>query len=149
ELPADEALAVARMIVAQAAEEPDAGGSAGYQQEIRFTSPRQHTLFQILHVLRHLDPALADSLIDSHDQLAAAARRYPNGLETLNEEAEAEAKCRKADGASCGGGYILMGDPGDFDSQRRLIDATRSGNFGLPIEDAIEKYREDTSPSTT
>jgi len=149
ELPADEALAVARMIVAQAAEEPDAGGSAGYSHEIHFTSPRQATLFQILHVLRRLDPALAVSLIDSHDQLAAGARRYPNGLETLNEEAEAEAKRRKADGATCGGGYILMGDPRDFDRQRRLIDATRSGNFGPPIEDAIEKYREDTSPSTT
>src|SRR5215472_4368539 len=36
ELPADEALAVARMIVAQTAEEQDAGGSAGYPHEIRF-----------------------------------------------------------------------------------------------------------------
>jgi hypothetical protein len=147
-LPADEALAVARMIVAQAAEEPDAGGSSGYPHEIHFTSPRQNTLFQILHILRHLDPALAQSLINSHDQLALAARRYPNGLETLHEEAEAEAKRLKADGATCEGGYILAGDPADFDRQRRLIDATRSGNFGPPIEDAIEKYREDTSPST-
>jgi len=146
-LPADEALAVARMIVAQAAEEPDAGGSAGYPHGIHFTSPRQNTLFQILHVLRHLDSALAQSLIDSHDQLAAGARRYPNGLETLHEEAEAEAKRLKADAAKCGGGYILMGDPRDFDRQRRLIDATRKGDFGPPIEDAIEQYREDTSPS--
>ena len=147
ELPADEALAIARMIVAQAAEEPDAGGSSGYPHEIHFTSPRQDTLFQILHVLRRLDPALAQSLIDSNDQLAAGARRYPNGLETLNEEAEAEAKRLKADGATCEGGYILMGDPEDFDRQRRLIDSTRNGDFGPPIEDAIEKYREDTSPS--
>jgi hypothetical protein len=136
------------MIVAQAAEEPDTGTSAGYANEIHFTSPRQNTLFQILHVLRHLDPALAQSLIGSHDQLAAGARRYPNGLETMNEEAETEAKCRKADGATCGGGYILAGDPRDFDRQRRLIDATRSGDFERSIEDAIEKYREDTSAAT-
>ncbi len=102
EFPSEEALAVARMIVAQAAEEPDTGTSAGYANEIHFTSPRQNTLFQILHVLRHLDPALAQSLIGSHDQLAAGVRRYPNGLETVNEEAETEAKRRKADGATCG-----------------------------------------------
>jgi hypothetical protein len=148
EFPSEEALAVARMIVAQAAEEPDTGTSAGYANEIHFTSPRQNTLFQILHVLRHLDPALAQSLIGSHDQLAAGVRRYPNGLETMNEEAETEAKRRKADGATCGGGYILAGDPKDFDRQRRLIDATRSRDFEPSIEDAIEKYREDASAAT-
>jgi hypothetical protein len=148
EFPPEEALAVVRMIVAQAAEQPDTGSSAGYANEIHFTSPRQNTLFQILHVLRHLDPALAQSLIGSHDQLAAGARRYPNGLETMNEEAETEAKRRQADGATCGGGYILAGDPRDFDRQRRLIDATRSGNFDRSIEDAIEKYREDESAAT-
>jgi hypothetical protein len=148
EFPSEEALAVARMIVAQAAEEPDTGASAGYADEIHFTSPRQNTLFQILHVLRRLDPALAKSLIDSHDQLAAGAHRYPNGLETINEEAEAKAERRKADGATCGGGYILAGDPRDFDRQRKLTDAARRGDFEPSIEDAIEKYREDTSPDT-
>jgi hypothetical protein len=154
EFPSEEALAVARMIVAQAAKEPDTGTSAGYPNEIHFTSPRQNTLFQILHVLRHLDPALAQSLIDSHDQLAAGVRRYPNGLETMKEEAEAEAERRKADGTACGGGggggshYILAGDPRDFDLQRKLIDAARSGDFEPSIEDAIEKYRADTSPAT-
>jgi hypothetical protein len=116
--------------------------------EIHFSSPRQNTLFQILHVLRHLDPALALLLIDSHDELAVAARRFPNGLETMNEEVEAERERRKADGATCEGGYIFGGHPKDFDSQRRLIDASRSGNFERSIEDAIEKYREDTSPAT-
>src|SRR5579863_964221 len=137
EFPSEEALEVARLIVAQAADEPDTGISAGYMNGIYFTSLRQNTLFQILHVLRHLDPALAQSLIDSHDQLAVAVHRYPNGLETMNGEADAEAKRRKADGATCGGGYILAGDPKDFDRQRRLIDATRVGDFEPSIEDAI------------
>ena len=151
EFPAEEALAIARTIVAQATVGQDLGTSAGYPNEIRFTSQRQNTLFQILHILRHLDPALAQSLIDSHDQLAAGARRYPNGLETMHEEAKAEAERRKAEGASCGGGgggYLLAGDPRDFDAQRRLIDATRSGDFARSVEDAIEKYREDTAPTT-
>jgi hypothetical protein len=122
EFPPEEALEVARVIVAQAAKEPDTGGSASYSNEIHFTSPRQHTLFQILPVLRHLDPVLAESLIGSHNQLAASVRRYPNGLETMNEETKAEAERRRANGATCGGGgYMLAGNPADFDRQRGLI----------------------------
>ena len=146
ELPPEEAVAMAHMIVERAAEEPDAGGSYRFSQGIQLTSPRQIHLFQILHVLRHLDPPLAQSLIDSHDQLAMAARRYPNGLETIHEELQAEIERRKAEGATCEGGYILMGDPADFDRQRKLIDASRKGDFGTLIADAIEQYREDTSP---
>jgi hypothetical protein len=148
EFPPEEALQVTRAIVARATEEPDTGDSAGYPNEIHFSSSRQHTLFQILHVLRHFDPALAQSLIDSHDQLSATARRYPNGLQTMQEEVEAEAARRKAEGATCGGGSIFAGDPKDLPRQRRLMDATRNGDFGPSIEDAIEKYCEDTSPET-
>ena len=79
ELPPEEALQVTRAIVARATEEADTGTSAGYHNEIHFSSSRQHTLFQILHVMRHFDPALAQSLIDSLNELSAAARRYPNG----------------------------------------------------------------------
>jgi hypothetical protein len=158
EFPPEEALSIARTIVDGAAEEPDAGTSAGYANGVHFSSPRQDTLFQILHVLRRLDPALAQSLIDAHDQLAAAARRYPNGLETIHEEAEEETKRRQAESAACeggtcggGGGYILTGDPKDFDRQRerqrQLMDAARSGEFETLIEDALEKYQEDTSPT--
>ena len=150
ELPPEEALTLARTIVDRAAKEPDTGTSAGYPNDIHFTSLRQNTLFQILHVLLHLDPALAESLVGSHDQLALAARRYPKGLETMNEEMEAEAERRKADGAVCQGGtcggYILTGDSGDFDRQRRIIDAARGGDFAPSIEDALEKYQQDTSP---
>jgi hypothetical protein len=150
ELPVEEALAITRTIVAQATSWPDMETSAGYSDEIRFTSQRQNTLFQVLHILRHLDPALAQSLIDSHDQLAPAARRFPNGFETIHEEAKAEAERRRAGTATGGGGggYLMVGDPGDRDAQRRLIDAARSGDFAPSIEDAIEKYREDTEPAT-
>jgi hypothetical protein len=149
EFPADEASAVARMVVERAVSEPDVATSAGYMDEVQFSSTRQNTLFQMLHVLRRLDPALAQSLLDSHDQLAVAARRYPNGLETMYKEVEAEVKRRQASGATCeGGGYILAGDPGDFDRQRRLIEAMRSGEFAQSIAYAVEKYREDTSPDT-
>ncbi len=146
--PSGEALAIAHMIVHRAAEEPDDGTSSGYTNEVHFTSLRQDTLFQILHVLRHLDPTLAQSLIDSHPQLALAARRYSNGLETLHQEMEAEAERRKAEGAACGGGFIFAGDPADFGRQRRLFDATHSGDFEPSIQDALEKYQQDTAPDT-
>lgn len=149
ELPPEEALAITRAIVARATEEPDTGTSAGYHNEIHFSSSRQHILFQVLHVLRHFDPALAQSLIDSHNQLEAAARRYPNGLQTMQEEADAEAARRKAEGATCEGGYIIASTgPKDFDRQLRLMNASRNGDFRPSIEDAIEKYREDTSLET-
>jgi hypothetical protein len=154
DFPPDEALSIAHTIVDRAIKEPDSGTSSGYASEVRFTSRRQDDLFRILHVLRHLDPALAQSLVDSHDQLAVAARRYPMGLETMHEEAEAEAERRKGERATCeaggggGGGYILSGDPRDFDRQRQIIDAARNGDFATSIEDAHEKYRQDTSPDT-
>jgi hypothetical protein len=149
DFPPEEALSLARTIIERAFEEPDAGTSAGYGNEIHFSSPRQNTLFQILHVLRHLDPPLAQSLIDSHNQLAAAVHRYPNGLETMSEEAEAEAERHRAAliGQESTGecwGYILTGDPKDFDRERHIIDAARKGDFAPSIEDALEKYREDT-----
>ena len=147
EFPPKEALAAARMVVKRAAEAPDTGTSADYEDEFHFSSPRQYVLFNVLHVLRHLDPALADSLIHSHDQLASAARRYPNGQETMEEEVKAEVERRKADCATSeGASLVLMGE--DLDRQRRLIIAARDGNFGPSMDDALEKYREDTSPVT-
>jgi hypothetical protein len=62
EFPDEEASAVALMIVDRVAKEPDTGTSSGYMNEIHFSSRRQDILFQILHVLRHLDPTLAQSL---------------------------------------------------------------------------------------
>jgi hypothetical protein len=148
EFPPGEALLVTRAIAARAIEEPDTATSSSYADEVRFTSSRQHTLFLVLHLLRHFDPALAQSLIDSHEQLSAAAARYPNGLQTIQEEAEAEAVRRKAEGANCGGGFVFAGDPRDLPRQRRLAEATRNGDFGPSVEDALEKYREDTSQET-
>ena len=138
EFPPKEALAAARTIVKRAAEQPDTGTSSDYEDEFHFSSPRQYVLFNVLHVLRHLDPALADSLIDSHDQLAAAAYRYPNGQETMEEEVKAETEPRKAGGVAREiSSYVLMGE--DLDRQRRLIIAARDGNFEPSMDDACSR----------
>jgi len=97
---------------------------------------------------------MAESLLTTEDQLAIAVRRYPHGLETMNEEANAKSERRKAErasykGESCErGGYVLSGNSKDFDRQRRMLDAGRNGVFEPAIEDALEKYRQDTSPET-
>lgn len=148
ELPADEALAVVHELVQRALKEPDSDTSASYRDEIRFSSSREHLLFKILHILRHLDRDLAQSLVESHEQLAVAASRFSYGVETMHEEAYAEAVRRKMTDATCEPGYILMGDPDEFDEQRRLIEATRRGEFGPAVDDALKKYRQDSSSAS-
>jgi hypothetical protein len=112
-LPVDEALAVVREIVRVAMEQPDLETSAGYGEDIRITSSRAHVLFEVLHILRHLDAPLAESLIADHEQLDAAARRYPNGVETIHEELKERRQQKDVSGANCGGGFIGSGSPRD------------------------------------
>ena len=144
-LPADEALAVVREIVRIAVEQPDLGTSAGYGDELRITSSRVHVLFEVLHILRHLDAPLAESLIANHQELAVAARRYPNGIETIHEELEQRSKQRQASGETCGGGFIMAGDPRDRSYQMALRQSSLGGDFGPPIDHALERYMEDTA----
>jgi hypothetical protein len=144
-LPLDEARAVAQEIVRVALERPDAPVTASYDREgnVQMTSGREHRLFQILHILRHVDPPLAESLIAGHEQLAAAAVRFPNGMESVMEEAAAHRK--QAQGAT-GGGYIIGGDPRDFPFMKALMQASQDADFGPPFEHALERYREDVAP---
>jgi hypothetical protein len=137
-LPADEALAVVREIVHIAVEQPDLETSAGYGDELRITSSRAHVLFEVLHILRHLDAPLAKSFIVHHEQLAVAARRYPNGHETIHGEFEARRKQKETSGATCGGGFVMSGNPGDRAYQMALRQASLGGDFGPPIDHALE-----------
>ncbi len=146
-LPQDEALAVAREIVRVTLNEADQPITASYGDEraARITSLRENDLFQMLPVLRHLDEPLAESLIAAHGQLAAAARRYPHGMETLLEEAKARTAAAGARPGG-GGGYMMYGERGDIPYLKALMQASRDGDFGPPIEYALEQYREDTGP---
>jgi hypothetical protein len=144
-LPADEALAVVHEIVRVAMEQPDLGTSAGYGDDIRITSSREHVFFEVLHILRHLDAPLAESLIADHEQLAVAARRYPNGHESIQQEFEELRKQRETSGATCGGGFIGSGNPRDRAYQMALWQSSQGGDFGPPIDHALERYLEDTA----
>lgn len=142
-LPEAAALVMLREVVDNVLNQPDSHVEASFANDVRMTSSRDMQLFQMLHILRRLDPALAESLIERREQLAAAAKRFPNGFDTIHEEEEAH---RKAAGASCGGGYIMAGAPSDFPYMRSLIDASRDGEFSRTFEYALERYRQDTNP---
>jgi hypothetical protein len=57
-LPPEESLAVVREIVSSALNRPDLGTSASYP-DVHITSSREDVLFEVLHILRHLDPPMA------------------------------------------------------------------------------------------
>jgi hypothetical protein len=138
-LPREEALAVVHEIIRIAMEQPDLGTSAGYGDDIRITSSREHVFFEVLHILRHLDAPLAESLIANHEQLAAAARRYPNGHETIHQEFEERRKQLVASGATCGGGFVMAGDRRDLAYKKALRQSSQGGDFGPPIDHALER----------
>lgn len=142
-----EAQDVLREIVRTLEEQPDRGISATYDPErtVEITSVREHFLFRLLHILRKLEPALAESLIGRYEQLAAAARRFPNGIESVTEEAQKHRDATTT-GEICGG-YVMAGDPKDFPYLRSLLDGQRSGEFDGSIQYAIDKYRRDTDPT--
>jgi hypothetical protein len=141
-----EACEIVREIVRKEMERPDEGTSAGYPGGIRITSRREHTFFELLHVLRHLDASLAESLIAGHEQLAAAVRRFPKGRETMMEENEERRRQMVAAGASREGTFMMCGNSGDMPYVESMIEASRDGNFEPAIWHALEKYREDTDP---
>ena len=91
------------------------------------------------------DLEVAESLTANHEQLAAAAFRYPNGIETIYQESEERRKQFLASGATCGGGFIMAGDPRDFAYQMALRQSSQGGDFGPSIEHALERYREDNA----
>jgi TonB family protein len=144
-LPEEEAREIVREVVGLALDRPDKPIQATYDREgtVQITSDREHTLFQILHILRHLDEPLADSLLAAHAQLAAAARRFPYGIETIQREAEER---RKSEGESCGGGFVMGGNPRDFPYMRALMRGRQDGDFEEAMEHAQEQYRDDAGP---
>lgn len=143
-LPAAEAREIAREIVRSALDEPDHSMKFDYGEGPVISSKREYSIFEIFHVLQHLDPPLADSLIADHPQLAAIIVRYPIGLETVMKEAEEKRKKISRKNSDSEGG--VGGDPGDFPFQRALLAASRDGDFKPAMTHAFEKYREDSGP---
>jgi hypothetical protein len=144
-LPEGEAGDIVREVVRVALDQPDKPMQATYDREgtIQITSFREHTLFRVLHILRHLDEPLVESLLASHPQFAAAARRFPYGMESIQREAEER---KKSEGESCGGGFVMAGNPRDFPYIRALMRGSQDGDFEQAMEHAQQQYRDDAEP---
>ena len=142
-LPEEEARDVMREVVRVTLNEPDKPTESTYDQEgtIKITSSREQTLFQVLHLLRHLDQPLLESLLSSHPQFAAAAQRFPYGMESIQQEAEGRLK-------SEGGrrtGFIISGNPDDFPFVRALMQGSQDGDFEQAMEHAQQQYGSDSA----
>ncbi len=148
-LPEEEARRVLHEIVDWILGQPEAPMQAVVDpndQQFVIDSMKEYQLYEILNVLRRLEPAWADSLIAQHPRLAAAAARLPLGAESAMEAAMKEVEQRRAAGAGRGGGCIVMGAPEEMPWLRKLIDAKRNGDFDPPFEEALQQYRGDANP---
>ncbi len=144
-MPTAEALATLHSIIESILNEPEWPLQASFDKGLlQFTSGREFMLFEILHIVRHLEPTLAEELIAAHEQLAAGARRYPNGWESIQQEAEEERKRRELEGGAASGsrGYRGPGEPKDIEFQFAMQD----GDFDRAMQLALELYREDIDP---
>jgi hypothetical protein len=139
-----EAREILRELVRVLLDVPDKPIQATYDPEgtIQITSFREHTLFQVLHILRELDQSLLESLLSSHPQFAAAARRFPYGMESIRQEA---AERKKSNPASCGG-FVMAGSSRDFPYLKALMHGSQDGDFEQAIEHAQQQYRDDVAP---
>ncbi len=146
-LPMDEARPVAREIVDVALNETDAPIHARYGDEpkLEITSWREHVLFRMLQVLRTVDPELAQSLIETHEQLADAARRWPNGFESIRQENEERLRLPESEGKKSGG-WGMAGSPDSFPYLHALRQSSGDGDFLPALRFAAKKYEEDTEP---
>ncbi|HEY1238936.1 MAG TPA: hypothetical protein VGF16_00205 [Bryobacteraceae bacterium] len=141
-LPDEEARAIVREIVRFALDEPDKPTRATYERTIQITSSREHRLFQVLPILRQVDQPLLESLLSSHPQFAAAARRFPYGMESIMEEARGRMKSNPPSR----GGFGMLGNPRDFPYFSALMQGSQDGDFEQAMEHAQQQYRIDAGP---
>ncbi len=140
-LPVAEAFTMVRSVVHSTLGEPDWPMTVSLDEgRLRFTSGREYTLFQVLHILRRLDPQLTDQLLATHEQLAAAARRYPDGWYSIQEEDEKEQGRRTREGTAVGGReYVRGGVSRELGFQFAL----NEGDFHSAMDFAQTLYQED------
>ena len=148
ELPEEEAREVLRELVDRALGEPDTPMQGTFDEgRVVFTSKREHTLFELLSVLRRLAPTWAEVLVERFGELRAAAARYPAGWDTILEEDERRRRAMEASGAVCEGDYLFAGNPSDRPYALALHDAMRGQvGFEVALSEARAKYGEDADP---
>jgi hypothetical protein len=142
-LPRGEATQRTRDIVAAILREPDRPASARIGTEpnaMVFRSSQCFQIFQFLNVLRELTPELLDSLLHTHEELAAGAEQFPMGLESV------KAMSPKPAVAAEGQRFGYVGGRGGFAVALAKMEAERVGSFEPHFEEALRLYAEDRKP---
>ncbi|MBZ5582219.1 MAG: hypothetical protein LAQ30_08455 [Acidobacteriia bacterium] len=143
-LPEEEARGLLRAIVEVTLRERDMPGFNGGVFDVAFRSTRQYRLFEVLNVLRRLEPELADSLVAQQPELAAAAERFPEGMESAMAEAQVQARARAVSAGAFSGGFGMGGHPRDFPAMKAMMEAERHGSVEPHFEEAQRLYEEDS-----
>jgi hypothetical protein len=142
DLPEQEARDTLRDLIHAIREGPEIDAHGGCEHDGSVPNMgREGHFFQLLGPLRELDAPLAESLIAEYPKLAAATRRYPNGVDSFIEEI----RSRVSPGPQRG--YIIAGSAQDIAFGRSLIHAQEDGDFVPAMEHAFENYRKDTAPA--
>jgi hypothetical protein len=144
-LPRDEAIVLTQEIVASILRDSDKTTHARILEEqnaVIFRSGQAFELLLILNVVRKLIPDLLDSLLQTHDQLAAGATRFPLGLESVMAEPPPPNASPK------GQGFGFAGNPADFPTMRAKMQAELEGNFEPHFQEALRLYAEDADPES-
>jgi hypothetical protein len=141
-LPPGEATVLTQEIVASILRDPDTTTHAriGSENGVAFSSRQDYEVFLLLNVLRELMPDLLDSLLKSHDQLAAGVRRFPLGLDSLKAEP------RPPGAEPKGQSFVVasLGKSVDLDAMMAKMQAEMEGNFEPHFQEALRLYAEDT-----
>jgi hypothetical protein len=144
-LPAAEVLSITYRLVEVVLSETDLPMQArlGPGAQVTFTSVRQYTLFRLLDPLRYLNPALADSLIENHGELAAAAAILPWGMREEREAHERQPAASRAMPASGGFGFGVGDSKADIVFCPPLPDGVSPGQFDNVFEKALSTLLQD------
>ncbi len=146
-LPTEEATQLTRDITPWVLREPDKpirARIAPEQNGVEFTSSQDFHLFEIFNVLRWLEPDVTDSLLQTRQQLAAAAARFPFGTDSVI----AELRPSRVPATETRRGYTMLGSRADLPLMLGLIEAEREGNFEPRLQEALRLYAEDSSPAS-
>jgi hypothetical protein len=91
-LPNEEMKTFLHSFVRRVLDEPDQKGNSKLRgadgREVHFNSMQQQTLFHVFGPLRHIDPEFAESVRQTHSELAKAAAIYPYGPFGVTASAE-------------------------------------------------------------
>jgi len=102
-------------------------------EDPELASEKEHMLFQLVPALQALEPDLARSVLDTHPQLAAAARRFPLGMQSVWDGQ------RKYDPAR--DDAMTIGD-----SEVMPMTEALATNFEAAFREAHRSFAEDSDP---